>query len=162
MCQTFYIVFHQLQLILFLNSLWIQQFGFVFVFFCPPTQHVWDSFWRSVLGRLSSTFHFQYLEDQDEALGPGPKWKTHSSRFLQSSSSSCKELPSLLFLSPSGSKETACNVSTLWIFSCRQCLWGSAWIFLSNSRWYCEIWLAFLSFSPKLKLEKKHLSQIVF
>ena len=30
----------------------------------------------------------------------------------------------LLFLSPSGSKETACNVSTLWIFSCRQCLWG--------------------------------------
>ena len=48
--------------------------------------------------RLSSTFHFQYLEDQDEALGPGPKWKTHSSRFLQSSSSSCKELPDSSFL----------------------------------------------------------------
>ena len=31
MCQTFYIVFHQLQLILSLNSLWIQKFVFVFL-----------------------------------------------------------------------------------------------------------------------------------
>ena len=95
MCQIFYEVFHQLRLVLSLNSLWIKN---LFLFFCPLTEHLWDIFWSSFLGRLSSTFHFQYLEDQDEALGPGPKWKTHSSHFLQSSSSSCKELPDSSFL----------------------------------------------------------------
>ena len=60
----------------------------------------------------------------------------------------------ILFLSPLGSKETTCNVSTLWIFSCRQCLWGWAWMFLSNSQWHCQLWLAFFSFSVSWTLRK--------
>ena len=95
-CQIFYIVFHKLQLVLTLH--WYK--NCVLVFFSPCLQHVCDIFWRSFSGRLSSTFHFLYL-DQNETRDCGPKWKTHSV-FLQSSSSTCKELPDYSFLVSSG------------------------------------------------------------
>ena len=89
-CHIFHIVFHKLQLVLTVNSSLIQKFCFS-LFLPLPTACVWY-FFKIIFRRLSSTFHLLYL-DQNETQDCVPKWKTHSSLFLQSSSSTCKELP---------------------------------------------------------------------
>ena len=128
--------------------------AYIFIIVC-------DIFWRSFSGRLSSTSHLIYL-DQMRLMIVGPNRRLTNQFFFSHPQALARNCLMILFFSPLSSKERASNLSTLWIFSCRHCLWGSAWMFLSNRRWYCELWLSFLSFSPKLNLEEKHLSQIVF
>lgn len=55
-------------------------------------------FLKDFAALFSSSSHFQYLADKDENHGPGHEWKTHSPLFVQSSSSTFKELRGPPFL----------------------------------------------------------------
>ena len=159
MCQILYIVFHQLQLILSLNSLWIHKF--VFVFLSSHTACV--SYFLKIIIR-KTVFHFPFPICRRSGWGFWA-WTQMEDSLTTFSSLILKYLQGTAWLFFSCLPQVVRKQPIMclhWIFSCRQCLRGSAWTFLSNSRWYCELWQAFLSFSPKLNLEKKHLGQTVF